>query len=310
MKFRRLFAPIVSAMALAAVSQPASAQREQPEEKGEVLSDSAPLSDEEVFEFQSAEEEAMEEFEREIADAFSIFGAMFEADPLTPEQEALLPLATRMTEKVFPEGSFAVIMEESMGPMMSAMMSAVAGDTRAELSLLTGITSDELSELDDAAVEEAMNVLDPHLATRNERAGEVVIKMMGDMFEAIEPSYREALARAFTTRFDEAEMTELLAFFETPVGGKFAQQSILVQYDPQMMTMMEQMGPAMAEAFPAMMEGMIELAAEFPEARVFTELSAAERGRLAQLLGKGEAELEALSPEREELEEDTEDGVI
>ena len=108
----------------------------------------------------------------------------------------------------------------------------------------------------------------------------------------------------------EAEMVELLTFFETPVGAKFAQQSFLVQYDPQMMAMMESMGPAMAEVFPKMMEEMMAMAAEIPEGRVFSELSAAERSRLAQLLGKGEAELEALSPEREELDDDTEEGVI
>ena len=116
------------------------------------------------------------------------------------------------------------------------------------------------------------------------------------MFDALEPSYREAYARALATRFDEAEMRELLAFFGTPTGGRFARQSLLIHYDPQMLGVMEQMGPAMVELLPSMIENVAALEAEFAAVRRFGELSAAERARAARLIGKGEAELDALQP--------------
>ena len=113
----------------------------------------------------------------------------------------------------------------------------------------------------------------------------------------------------FSVRFEGSEMEELLVFFETPVGGKFAKESFLVQYDPQMMSMMEAMGPAMGEVFPKMMEQIAQMAEDFPDGRTFPELSAAERQRLSELLGKGESELEALAPEPE-VEADGEEDVI
>ena len=300
MKFRQIAAPVTILASLALATTPALAD-EQSDDDVEV----------EALEFPTYEEEMTDAFRKELADSFSIFGEMFAADPLTPEQESRLPLATRMTDKVFPEGSFAIIMEESMAPMMTMMMSAVAGDSRGELGRLTGIDAAELEEIDDEAVEEALSVFDPQFAARNDRIGEITIAMMGDMFDSIEPSYREALARAFTTRFDEGEMTELLTFFETPVGDKFARQSFLVQYDPHMMTMVEAIGPAMADVVPTMLDELIEMEADFPEGRIYPELGATERERVAQLLGKGEAELEALAPEREEVEaEEVEDDVI
>lgn len=306
---------LASAAALAAFSVPAQAQDEEAvaelsaDDEASADADFSDLEDDD-FTFDTIEEALGETFEQELTDAFSVFGEMFAADLLTPEQEALLPLAKRMTEKVFPEGSFAVIMEESMAPMMTAIMSAGEGDARTELAALTGIEQEELEALDDAVVDEALGVLDPHLQARGDRLGEIVVSMIGELFDAIEPAYREAIARAFTTRFSGDEMEELLVFFESPIGAKFAQQSFLIQYDPHMMSMMESMGPAMAEIFPKMMTDVLEMTMEFPEGRVYSELSAAERARLSQLLGKGEAELEALAPEREELDDEEVEGVI
>lgn len=292
---KRTFTAAASGLALA-LSSPALAQEES-------------ASEEEVFEFQTVEEEAAEEFEREMTEAFSIFGEMFEAEPLTEEQEARLPLAKQMVDKVFPVGSFALVMDQSMEPMMTAMMGAFTGDPRTELASLSGVPVEDLNELDDDTAQAALDILDPQYAGRNERINSIVIDMMGDLFAAIEPSYREALARAFAVRFEGGEIEELLVFFETPVGGKFARESFLVQYDPQMMGMMEAMGPAMGEVFPKMLEQIAQMAEDFPEGRTFPELSAAERQRLSELLGKGESELEALAPEPE-VETDAEEGVI
>lgn len=265
--------------------------------------------EEDVFVYQTVEEEAAEELQREINDAFAIFGEMFAADPLTEEQQVRLPLASKMTDQVFPEGSFALVMEQSMEPMMNVMMGAATNDPRTELSSLSGIPVDDLAGIDDAAAQAALDVFDPQYAARNDRMSEIVIDMMRDLFDAIEPAYREALSRAFAIRFETGEIEELLVFFETPVGGKFAKESILVQYDPQMLGMMEAMGPAMGEMLPGLMERIAHMAEEFPAGRTFPDLSADDKRKLSQLLGKGEAELEALAPELEEETADEQDPI-
>ncbi|GMN02321.1 DUF2059 domain-containing protein [Erythrobacter sp. MTPC3] len=259
---------------------------------------------EEAFEFPTEEEEAMATLEREMDESFAIFGEIFKAEPLTAEQEALMPLASEMVDKIMPVGTFGIAMQDSMEPMMAAMMGAVSGNPRLRISSITGVDADELEALDDDQAQEVLDIFDPAFEARTNKMSEILIEMVGGLFNAIEPAYRDAYARALTTKFGADEMTELLAFFEKPVGEKFAQQSFLVQYDPQMLGVMEQMGPAMMEVMPGMMESFKTLDEQLAEARSFGDLSANERARAARLIGKGEAELDALQPPEEEVVEE------
>lgn len=252
--------------------------------------------EEPATEFGTPLEEAQAELEKEFDQLGKMFAEIFATEPLTAEQETRLPVAVRMTDYVFPVGSFAVAMEESMEPMMNAMMMRVSDDPALAVSGLTGVPLEELAELDADAIEDALALFDPHHRARNERIGRMVVTMMGEMFAAIEPGYREGLSRAFATRFEASEMEQLITFFQTPVGGKFARQSLLVQYDPQMLTMMEQLGPAMGEVMPGMLEEVAAIAEAYPDGRSFADLGWAERARAARLLGRSEAELEALQP--------------
>lgn len=296
----------VGAAALLAAA-PASAQREQPldgeavdlGEDGEVA-ESVP-----DFSISSEEEEALAELEREINAEFGMLGELFQADPLTEEQEALLPLAQQMTDTIMPVGSFGTVMSETMEPLMTTIMGAVTSDPKFRLAEVTGVTYDDLSELDQDAAQQALDIFDPGYADRTQQMSGVVVNMIGKLFDALEPAYRDAMSRALTTRFEEGEMRELLTFFETPIGAKFAQQSFLVQYDQQMLGVMEQMGPAMMEVMPGMMEEFAAFEMETAQARSFNELSAVERERAAQLIGKSVNELDALEPADEEsVEED------
>lgn len=263
----------------------------------------------EDFDFPTEEEEAMEAFEQEVTDAFAMFSELFKAEPLTAEQEALLPLANEMAIAVMPEGSFRLVMKDSVEPLFQSMMSAFADDPRFRLAQITGVEATDLDQINDETAQEALDVFDPEYAARNERMGVLIVDMLTEMFDAMEPAYRDAYASALTTRFDEAEMRALLAFFDTPVGAKFATASFNIQYDPQMLGIMEQMGPAMVEVMPRMMTSFENLEAEFVQERRFSELSTAERERVAQLLDKPVTELEALEPEPENEEAQAEDAL-
>ena len=195
---------------------------------------------------------------------------------------------------------------------MGAMMSQLTSDPQTQLSSITGIESDDLVELDSDAAQEALDVFDPQMQERTDKTTELTVNMITGMFDAMEPFYREALSKSLAVRFEDAEMAEVLEFFGTPTGEKYALSSFMVHYDPQMMGVMEQMGPAMLAAFPEMMEGFAELEENYPPARKFSELSEAERDRVARLLGKSVPELDALEPdiEVESNEDAVEDDVI
>ncbi|MBV7258440.1 DUF2059 domain-containing protein [Erythrobacter crassostreae] len=297
MDTRSLLLAFAAPTALAFALAPASARAQE----------SDPAETEEVFEFQTEEEAEAEAFQQEMTDAFAIFGELFAAEPLTEEQEARLPLAEKMTAVVMPEGTMAEVMQESMEPMMSVIMQMAEGDARTQLTELTGVSAEDLAELSDEDAQAAIDLLDPLVEERNAKMGEVVVNMVTKMFEAMEPAYGEAIARVFAIRFDEAEMEELLVFFDTPLGGKFARESFRLQYDPQMMGVMEAMGPAFGDAIPDMMEEMAAFEQDYPEGRRFPELSAAEKEQLAGLLDKGVSELESLAPEAVSEDEGTDE---
>ncbi|MBU7579477.1 MAG: DUF2059 domain-containing protein [Porphyrobacter sp.] len=246
--------------------------------------------------FLTEEEEELQTIEKEMTEAFSMFGALFKAEPLTGEQEALLPLASEMARRIMPEGSFGIAMRETLEPMM-AMIATDPAEPRAHLAGISGVEMTDLERLSDDDVREALDIFDPHFAARNERTAKVMTGMIGRLLEAIEPAYREGMARALARRFSEAEMRELLDFFATPTGGKFAAQSFLVQYDPQLLGVMEAMGPAAVKLIPDMTREFTAIETELGTSRDFSELSAAERTRAARLIGKSVRELDALVPE-------------
>ena len=309
MKSRILFASAAATALFAAHAQPAFAQEASDEETVEVTGEGE-LAGEADFS-NLDEDEALAELEREIEAQFGILRELFKVEPLTEEQEALLPLAQQMTGHIFPAGTFGTVMKDAMDPMMSMVMSAVASDPRIRLAEVTGVETDDLESLDDTEAQEALDICDPGFPARTDKIGEVMVEMMRRLFDAIEPSYRDAMARALTTRFDESEMREALTLLENPIVAKLAQQAFVVQYDPQMLAAMEQMGPALLQVIPEMMEEFGDLEQQFAdEGRNFTELSRAERERAARLLGKSENELDALTPEPQEAEVETEEDTV
>ncbi len=301
---QRFVLPALSALTLV-MAAPALAQASD-EEIVDLPADGEIGSGGEAFEFLTEEEEEMAALEDEMEAAFSIFGELFKADPLTPQQEALLPLANQMTGYIMPEGTFGSIMEDTMEPMMSTIMGAVLENPRTRIAKLTGVDVEALEGVNDEDAEELLGIFDPDFTAKTEKMGEVSGAMVARLFEALEPAYREGYSRALATRFDETEMRDLLAFFGTPTGGKFANASFVIQYDPQMLGVMEQMGPAMMEVFPEIIQEAAQIEAQFAKERTFSELSEAERNRAARLLGKSASELEALQPAQEDeaVEED------
>lgn len=309
-KLFRLMTTTCLAMALPFSAQAQDAVAE--EESVNIEADGNVAEEDPTFVFKTEEEEELESFEREMTEAFAIFSEIFKTEPLTPEQEALLPLAKQVSDKIVPEGSMATAMDQMMEPMMELIAAEASGDTHTRLAEVTGMELDELYLLDEVTTEAALAAFDPNFKERNKALGGVIGSMVSQMFEAMEPSYREALSRALTLRFDEGEMNELLGFFATPIGAKFAKESFLVHYDPQMMAVMEQMGPAMVEILPGMMEEFEKIETDIGNVRTFSELSEAERAEVARLLEKSVSELDALVPQAdvEVLDESDEEGVV
>ncbi|MXP30809.1 DUF2059 domain-containing protein [Parerythrobacter jejuensis] len=240
----------------------------------------------------------------EDARVADLMGSMFgEADPLTPEQESRLPAAQLVVDRIFPTGTYAKMMDESMKPMMDGIMGSMLQVPAAELAKLVG----NLAAVDPAAegsIGEAMAILDPAFEERNKRMMDTTLNMMTELMDEIEPSYRAGLTRAYAVRFTPAELGDMNAFFSTPSGSRYAAESMLIFMDPQVMSAMNELMPSMMEMMPKMMERMTQSVADLPPARTYSQLSADEQTRLARILGVSKDELAANEPAAETASED------
>ncbi|MEP3422725.1 MAG: DUF2059 domain-containing protein [Erythrobacter sp.] len=228
----------------------------------------------------------------------NLFGDMFgTADPLSAEQEERLPAAMLVVSKLFPKGTYARMMDESMAPMIDAMMGDLGGNSAIALSQLTGLSPLDLSNLDAERLAKAVALLDPAAEERNSAMSRLMLTQIGEIMLEIEPAYRAGLARAYAVRFTNDELMDLSAYFETDVGKKYAAESFLVFADPQVMSSMNDMMPAMMERLPAIMSATASIESDFPSGRSFSDLSGAEQSQLADLLGVTKGELAQSEPE-------------
>ncbi|MEM7688537.1 MAG: DUF2059 domain-containing protein [Pseudomonadota bacterium] len=238
------------------------------------------------------------EMQKEMDAISSLFGDIFgTADPLTPEQEARVPAAQAVVLQLFPEGTYAKMMDETMAPMMDSLLGNIAGSPAIQLMELTGLSPSELTSVDDANLGEAVALLDPNASARNAEIADMTMSLISNVVVQIEPSYRAGLARAYAVRFTQDELADLAAYFATPVGEKYASESFLIFADPQVMSAMNEMMPAVMEAMPSMMGNVGEIAEKFPKGRTFSELNPEEQDKLAALLGVSLEDLAAREPD-------------
>lgn len=232
-------------------------------------------------------------------------GEMFKADPLTAEQEARLPDAEKVVGQLFPAGTYRKMMDQMMGPMLEGIFGSMTQMPVAELARLGGADEGAVAGLGDAKLGEMMAILDPAYEERNRIMGQVSVDMVARLMDRIEPSYRAGLARALATRFTAGELGELYGFFSTPVGARYAGESMLIYADPQVMSAMNEIMPAMFEMMPGMMKEMQAKTAHLPPARTAADLSDSELTRLARLLGVPVSELKtrAQQPSEDMAEE-------
>lgn len=236
----------------------------------------APVAAQDGSASQDAETDAMAE----------MFGNMFgEAEPLSAEQQARVPAAQSVVVKLFPEGTYARMMDETMRPMLDGMLGQFGGTPTMALGQLTGLGPLDLAQLEDDKRDAALALLDPSAKDRNAAMGDMMIGMISGVVEEIEPAYRAGLARAYAVRFTESELADLDTYFATPVGSKYAGESFLIFADPQVMSAMNEMMPAVMERMPQVMEGIASITADYPEGRTFSDLDDGEQAQLAELLG-------------------------
>ena len=218
------------------------------------------------------------------AAVLAMMSGLFQAEPLTAEQEARLPAATAIVATMMPEGFYGEIMRDMMEKTMRPMMAMFS---EPDFLLASRLTLDEaaLADLSDAEKQELLTMLDPAWDQRADTMVDALVSNMGGAFAAVEPPVRAGLAKAYAVRFDEAQLADISAFFATPTGGEFARQSMALFADPQVMGATMEAMPEMIGSFTEMETAMEAALESLPAERDYADLSMAQRARMADLLG-------------------------
>ena len=235
---------------------------------------------------------AQDEADAAAMEQFAAMGEMFDVEPLTSEQEARLPLAREIMQRVLPEGAMQEMLGSTFDGILGPLMIMAEGDTSVALASSLGYRPSEL-QLDEAATAEVLEIIDPAWRERGEATSAATQAMMLAMMTRMEPMMREVMTELYAINFNDTQLADIAAFYSTASGEAFARQSYTMASDPRIMAAVFSdpemiLGPMME--MPATLEQAV---AGIPAVRQFADLSADEKARLSDLTGFSAEDLEA-----------------
>lgn len=237
-----------------------------------------------------AQAEAASTQAQEMEQAMSVFSGMFPVEPLTAEQEARLPQATRIVARMIPEGALAEMMDSMFDQIMNPMMQGVGEPAATTVAESLGLSTFDLDLTEEQSAELA-TIFDPAFEDRREREMAVFSQLMVETINVMEPGMRRAMSELYAINFSPTELDEIEAFFSTETGGKYARESFLMASDPRIMASSMEALPALMGSIGDMEKRMAESVADLPAVRSFGGLSPEERAKVTQMTGLTEREI-------------------
>lgn len=206
---------------------------------------------------------------------------------------ARLAAARTTVDFIFPNGTYARVMDKTMDSIMGSMLQSTQQIPLRDLAAMSGKSDEELAALGNGTLKEVMAILDPAFEQRMSLAMRAMMGEMAKLMTQTEPAVRDGLASAYAKRYNATQLAELNTFFATPTGRAYAADSMVIFMDPDVMKKMQEFVPTMMKAMPAIVEKAKAATASLPEPRKPQDLSPPERTRLAKLLGIPEDELDS-----------------
>lgn len=226
------------------------------------------------------------------AQAPQMVPAMATTDPVR------VAAARPMVEKLFPVGTYKRMMGETMSKMMDGMMSGMMKMPIAQIAEMSGVPTDKLTALNQTSLGEISAIVDPHFRERTKLGMDAMMGAMANMMEGFEPNIRDALTRAYARKFDVGQLGEINAFFSTPTGNRFATEYMTMMMDPEIMGEMQALMPQLMKKMPDLVAQAKKATDSLPPPRKISDLTKAEKDKLAQLLGIKASELPSSPAEK------------
>jgi Uncharacterized protein conserved in bacteria (DUF2059) len=163
---------------------------------------------------------------------------------------ARIAAAKPVIDKLWPIGTYRRMMDGSMSKIMDSMMESMMG---MKASDIIG-PMDKSGKASEAAGTKSMGELamkaDPNFRERTRLMMDAMMSGMIPIMEKIEPQVRENLTKIYARRFSAVELADMGTFFQTPSGKAYAEQSMLVFMDPEMIQGMQAFVPELMKSMP------------------------------------------------------------
>ena len=237
----------------------------------------------------NASPEASQQSEEEKV--FASLMSAFAAEPLTAEQEARLPQATAIVDRMMPDGTmremFGEMFDSYLGPIMS-----IAESSGPPLASKIGYSVEDLGITQQQA-ESIMAVIDPDWKERSRREMDVLQDVMSEAMGAMEPAMRRGMSEAYAVHFTNEELDGIQTFFETDIGTSFARKSFKIANDPRVMGAAMSELPRMMILFADIEPKLAAATVDLSEEKTYASLSPADRELILVLTGLSADDLEA-----------------
>jgi hypothetical protein len=220
----------------------------------------------------------------EMEQTMAMLGSMFPAEPLTEEQQARLPQAQRVVNRMIPEGTLGEMMGSMFDKIMGPIMAATDAPANSVVQKGIGISPGDL-DLSEEQIAELAALFDPAYAERHQREMALMPGLMRDMMTVMEPTMRKVMSELYAINFNQTELDDIEAFFMTETGAAYARKSYAMSSDPRIIGATMESLPQLMGAFGSMEQKIEAAGADLPAKRGFDALSKAEQARVAELTG-------------------------
>lgn len=206
------------------------------------------------------------------------------AMPAAAQDTAREEAAQATVDHVFPAGTYERLMRGTLDQMTAQMMDSMIDMPMRDIVGSMGLPEEEVATLGRGSMRQMMAIFDPHFEERMKITNTTMMNGMVDVMTGMEPAMREGLAEAYADKFTAEELAGLNAFFATPLGSKYAANSMTIFMDPKMMARMQETMPAIMEAMPDLIGEVREATAHLPAPRTLSDLTEEEREELTAIV--------------------------
>lgn len=229
-----------------------------------------------------------ERMQREMEQAVALVEKMFDTSDLPPIQPARLALAETTTAALLPPGSLEKMIDNLYGKMFATILKEIDGTSDLMITIKTGVDGEQVAALDDKSKEAIADLFDPHRKQRQDQIMKIVRPLLSEVLTDIESPMRGGMAKAYARKFSAEQLAALNSFFATPDGQFYANESMALQADPEIMLAVVRAVPPMVTKFidraPELEEKFKGEFQDLPKDRQLADLNDAELRKLAKLM--------------------------